>query len=119
MLVDTFLQLMEYFTLAGVCLAGIIFLRIAFKAKNVGSFRLQLSIFMIIWVAAEIPHIVQTLGLIGVGTYDDAGLALHMTSMAAFAVFVGARSFRYFMVKPPTTLAPPANPVPLRGAMDK
>jgi hypothetical protein len=118
MLIDTFTQAMEYFTLAGVCLAGIIFLRIALRAKSIGSFRFQLSVFILVWVAAEIPQIAQTLGLINVGTYDDLGLALHMTSMAAFAIFVGARSFNYFLAKPPL-ISPPANPVGLTGALDK
>ena len=119
MITDILVQFMETFTLAGVCLAGAIFLRIALKAKSIGSFRFQLSIFMLVWVAAEIPHIAQTLGLLSAGTYDDLGLALHMTSMAAFALFVGTRSVNFFMAKSPTAMTPPAKPVPLTGAFEK
>jgi hypothetical protein len=96
---DTLVAIMEMFTLSGILFSGIIFARLAFKAKNIGSFRFQLSIFMLVWVTAEIPHVAETLGWITT-SYDDIGLALHIISMALFAIFIGVRSFQFFNSKP-------------------
>ena len=108
---------MELFTLAGIIVSGGIFTRLAFKAKSIGSFRFQLSLFMLVWVASEVPHVLQTLGLIDATPYDSFGLAAHMTSMAIFAVFVGARSASFFRFKPPA-LPTPITPVLPRGAVE-
>jgi len=110
--------IMELFTLAGIIVSGGIFIRLAFKANSIGSFRFQLSLFMLVWVASEVPHVLQTLGLLDATPYDSFGLAAHMTSMAIFAVFVGARSANFLRVKPPglPTPMPPALPT---GAIEK
>ncbi len=107
---DIIVQTAETFTLIGVLLAFVIFARLAVKAKSAGSFRFQLSIFILIWVAAEIPHIAETIGLISVGSFDDLGLAVHMTSMAAFALFVGLKSYSFLTVKQFPPPLPPVKP---------
>src|SRR5690349_7021180 len=96
----------ETFTLIGILVSGAIFVRLAFKAKSLGSFRFQLSLFMLVWVGAEVPHVLETLGLIVVGSLDSIGLAAHMISMAVFAIFVGARSVNFLRLKPPAQPAP-------------
>ncbi len=101
---DPLVQAMETFTLVGVLVAFLIFTRLAVKAKSLGSFRFQLSIFILIWVVAELPHIAGTLGLISIGGYETFGLAFHMLSMTAFALFVGARSYNLLRMR---TIAPP------------
>src|SRR5712692_157292 len=108
MAIDVLVQIAETFTLVGVLLAFAIFARLALKAKSTGSFRFQLSIFILIWVVAEVPHIAETLGLISVGSFEDFGLAVHMISMAAFALFVGLRSYGFLRMRPLPTLHPPA-----------
>ena len=109
---------MELFTLAGIMVSGVIFARLAIKAKSIGSFRFQLSLFMLVWVVSEVPHVLQTLGLIDATPYDTFGLAAHMTSMAIFAIFVGIRSANFVRVKPLPIAAtkPPALPT---GAIEK
>ena len=115
---DILVQAAETFTLIGVILASAIFARLALKAKSTGSFRFQLSIFILIWAAAEIPHIVETLGLISVGSFDDLGLAVHMTSMAAFALFVGLKSYGFLRMRPIQPM-PAIKPSPrITGAVD-
>ncbi len=118
-MIDIIAQAAETFTFAGVLLAAIIFARLALKAKSIGSFRFQLSIFILIWAAAEIAHIAETLGLVSFAGYDDLGLAVHMTSMATFAIFVGLKSYGFFTAKP---IPPPMSAVKpntrIRGAMD-
>ena len=100
----------ETFTLIGVLLAAAIFARLAIKAKSTGSFRFQLSVFILIWVAAEIPHIAESIGLISVGSFDEFGLALHMTSMAAFAIFVGLKSYGFLTMKQVPSPLPQVKP---------
>ncbi len=116
---DLLVQLMETFTLTGVLISAAIFTRLALKARSIGSFRFQLSIFMLVWVAAEIPHIAETLGLIAVGSFDELGLEVHMMSMAVFALFVGSRSYKFLRVKPLPPLPAPIPPVLPTGALEK
>jgi hypothetical protein len=116
MLDDLIVQAMETFTLVGILVAAGIFLRLGLKARSIGSFRFQLSIFMLAWVAAEIPHVAETLGLVATGSYDDLGLGIHLTSMALFAVFVGLRSYKFLSLKPLPPLPPPGHPVLPTGA---
>jgi hypothetical protein len=90
----------QTYTLICILLASIVFARLALKGKSLGSFRLQLSLFILIWAAAEMPRAASNLGLISTSSYGTMGLFLHMISMAAFAVFVGAKSFKFFQASP-------------------
>lgn len=96
----------EIFTSVMIILSAIVFTRLAFKSKGLGSFQFQLSIFVIIWVIAELPHIGSTLGLIDDTSYATFGITFHFISMAAFAFFVGIRSIQF--LHPHQT--PPSNP---------
>ncbi len=116
---DIIIQVAESFTFIGVVLASLIFARLALKAKSTGSFRFELSIFILIWAAAEIAHIAETLGLVSFGGLDELGLAVHMTSMAAFAVFVGLKSYGFFAAKPnPPPMSAVKPDTRIRGAID-
>jgi apolipoprotein N-acyltransferase len=116
------IDVFEIFSLILILVAFALFARLAIKGKSLGSFRFQLSIFMLIWVLSEIPHIFSTLGLIDTASYSDIGLYLHATSMAVFALFVGWRSIKFLAIHP----TPPAGevsvatkrPEGLRGGMD-
>lgn len=92
---DPVVLMAEIYSFIGIVLAGFIFTRLAVKGQSIGNFRFQLSIFILIWVAAEIPHILDSLGVVDVSSYLTAGLMLHLISMIAFAVFVGSRSLRF------------------------
>ena len=117
---DIIVQAAETFTLVGVLLAAIIFARLALKARSIGTFRFQLSIFILVWVAAEVPHIADSLGLISAGSFDDLGLAVHMISMATFALFVGVRSYAFLRIKPAQPISPitPQQTSGITGAVD-
>jgi hypothetical protein len=112
-------DIFETFNLALILLAFAIFARLAFKGKSLGSFRFQLSIFLLIWALSEIPHIAQTLGLLATTSYDDLGLYLHAAAMVVFGLFVGWRSLKFARIHPapPTgALAVPAvRPEVLKG----
>src|SRR5207245_9028763 len=107
----------EVYSFIGIVFAAFIFTRLAIKAGSIGNFRFQLSIFILIWVAAEIPHVLDSLGLIDVSSYLTIGLMLHLVSMIISAVFVGLRSLRF--LHPPQVARPffpeASLPVPLKG----
>ena len=109
---------MELYTFVVILASAVVFARLALKAKGIGSFRFQLSAFILIWAIAEIVYVGTDLGFVSIGNSDAIGLAFHFVSMAAFAVFVGARSFKFLQVKP---IQPPrpVKPIPLTGALDK
>lgn len=115
---DALLLIAETFTLVGVLAAFVLFARLALKAKSVGSMRFQLSIFILIWAIAEILHVTETLGLSSGSSLDDLGLGVHMVSMAAFAIFLGAKSYNFLRIRPISPLPPPAKPKGITGAMD-
>ncbi len=87
--------IMENFSLVGLVVAFFVFSWLSIRARSLGSFRFQLSIFMLVWISAEVPHIAETLGLVGDLGFGLFGLTLHMVSMFSFALFVGARSYRF------------------------
>jgi hypothetical protein len=94
------IDVFETFSLIMILFAFAIFARLAIKGKNIGSFRFQLSAFMLIWALSEVPHIFSTLGLIDTASYSDIGLYFHATSMGVFALFVGWRSLKFLTVHP-------------------
>ena len=116
------IEAFEIFSSILILVSFAIFARLAIKAKSLGSFRFQLSIFLIIWVLAEIPHIGDTLGLISTAGYSDIGLYLHATSMAVFALFVGWRSLKFITIHPPPSTGavavPTEPPKRLKGWME-
>lgn len=116
---DILTTIMEFYTLFVILASAVVFALLAAKAKSIGSFRFQLSAFILIWAVAEIVYVGGDLGLVTIGNTAYLGLAFHFASMAAFAIFVGARAFRFLQVKPDTPSPKPIKPFPLTGAMEK
>jgi len=111
-IIDTF----ETFNLVLILVAFAIFARLAIRGKSLGNFRFQLSIFLLIWVLSEIPHIAESLGLIVTTGYDDIGLYLHALSMGVFALFVGWRSIKFATLHPtPASTVLPIPKEPAKG----
>ena len=116
---DPLFLIAETFTLVGVLVAFAIFARLALKARSLGSFRFQLSIFILIWAIAEVLHIAESLGLASQGSLDDLGLGIHMVSMAAFAIFLGSKSYGFLRIRPLPPLLPLPKPQGVTGAIDE
>jgi hypothetical protein len=112
---DPIITTFETLNLVLILIAFAIFTRLAFKGKSLGGFRFQLSIFLLIWVISEIPHIGESIGLLAATGYEDTGLYLHAASMAVFAIFVGWRSLTFLSFHP----TPPANTISLPTAPPK
>ncbi|OLE88686.1 MAG: hypothetical protein AUF79_12970 [Crenarchaeota archaeon 13_1_20CM_2_51_8] len=102
----------QTYTLIIILLSSIVFARLALKGKNLGSYRVQLSVFILIWAAAEMPRAATNLGLISASSYGTVGLFLHFISMASFAVFVGAKSFKFFGALPQGASSTPTPSIP-------
>src|SRR5438034_4019487 len=94
------LAIFETFNLVLILVAFAIFIRLAFKGRSLGNFRFQLSLFLLIWVISEIPHIAESLGLIAIAGYEDAGLYLHAFCMVVFALFLCCRSLNFATLHP-------------------
>lgn len=74
----------------------ILFARLAIKSKSVASLQAQLSIFLMIWIAAELLRSFQTLGIINASTsLQLLGLEIHTAAMIAFGGFI---FFRFYHV---------------------
>jgi hypothetical protein len=114
---DPIIVLFETFNLVLIFVAFAIFIRLAFKGKSLGAFRFQLSLFLLIWVISEIPHIAGSLGLLATASYVDVGLYLHAVSMAVFAIFVGWRSLRFLSYHPPALISHVSLPIDPRDCL--
>ena len=113
MAADPTIAIFETFNLLLILIAFAIFARLAFRGKSLGNFRFQLSVFLLIWVISEMPHIGESIGLLSPTGYEDTGLYLHAASMAVFAIFVGWRSLRFLSFHPPapiSTVSLPTSP---------
>jgi hypothetical protein len=70
------------------------FIVLALAARRIRvlrSFQVEAFIFGIILFAAESPHILSTLGLIDVSSFEVTGLALHSVPMVILAGLVAYR----------------------------
>ena len=75
-------------------IALIIFVRLAIKSKSISSLQAQLSIFLIIWIVAELLRALLVIGVIT--TTPDLellGLEIHTVSMVAFGAFILLRFY--------------------------
>jgi hypothetical protein len=69
---------------------------LAFRTKTVRSFQFEMFLFMLILAVAEVPKIVETLGVFAGGPYYDMiGLEIHSVSMVILVAFVALRVYRF------------------------
>ena len=77
-------------------IALLLFLRLGIKAKSIRSVQAELSIFIVIWVVAELLRAMLLLGIIQTNpTIEVLGITIHTLSMIAFGIFVVFRFYRY------------------------
>ncbi|MBI2184918.1 MAG: hypothetical protein HYU39_08180 [Thaumarchaeota archaeon] len=92
MVLDLLAEISRNLTPLGLVIALILFIRLASKAKSLNSLQAELSIFVVIWVAAELPRALLTTGMIKAS--PDAvmiGLLAHTLSMVAFGILIVRR----------------------------
>lgn len=80
----------------GLIIALVLFLRLGIKAKSIRSVQAELSIFIVIWVSAELLRAMLLLGIIRTNaTLEFSGIVIHTMSMIAFGIFMVFRFYRY------------------------
>ena len=95
MMLEMASQLARKLVPLGLVVALVIFASMALKARTLWSFRAQLSIFVLIWIAAELPRSLIVAGLVNFSAdLSLFGLEAHTVSMVAFGVILVYRFFR-------------------------
>ena len=70
----------------------------AISAGTVRSLQFQLSSFLSIWAASEIPRVLGSIGVVDISPIREYGMVVHTVSMIAFATFITYR-FSKFVVR--------------------
>ena len=79
----------------GLVIALVIFAAMALKGKTLRSLRAQLSIFVLVWIAAELPRSLIVSGFIrAIPELTTFGLMGHTISMIVFGVILVYRFYR-------------------------
>jgi hypothetical protein len=80
-----------YVSLLLITVSFIVLALAASRIRVLRSFQVEMFIFAIVLFAAEGPHVLSTLGLINVSSFEVDGLALHSVSMVILAGLVAYR----------------------------
>lgn len=85
----------ETLTLVLVFMVFLVFLGLFLRSKSTHGFQFSLFIFALILFAAEVPHILITLGILPMSDqFETAGLALHTLSMGVLSAAISYRFYR-------------------------
>lgn len=95
MLVDQIAGVLINLVPAGLVVALAFFLRLAMTSKTWRSLQAQLSVFMSVWIVAELVRALVALGLIrGSADLTTIGIVIHTSAMVLFGVFIILRIYR-------------------------
>jgi hypothetical protein len=79
----------------GLIIALGLFGWLAIKGKSLRSLQVELSIFLVIWIVAELLRSLLLLGIIGGSTSLQLfGLEIHTISMVVFGILITIRVYR-------------------------
>jgi hypothetical protein len=81
----------DFVSLVLIITSFIVLALAANRIRVLRSFQVEMFIFGIVLFAAESPHILSTMGLINVSSFEVDGLALHSVSMVILAGLVAYR----------------------------
>jgi len=84
-----------YLVPVSLIIAFILFARLAIVSKSIRSLQAQLSIFIIVWIVAELLRSLLLLNVISASaSLQLLGLEIHTAAMLAFGVFMLSRYYR-------------------------
>ena len=84
-----------YFVPVTLTIAFILFARLAIISKSIRSLQAQLSIFIIVWIVAELLRSLLLLNVISASAFlQTLGLEIHTAAMLAFGVFMLSRYYK-------------------------
>jgi hypothetical protein len=84
-------QVGDFVSLLLITASFIVLALAARRIRVLRSFQVEMFIFGIVLFAAESPHILSSMGLIDVSSFEVDGLALHSVSMVILAGLVAYR----------------------------
>jgi len=87
-------NLYETFSLFGILFSAGLFLWMAIKNPTFKALHFQFALITLVWAAAEVPHVLDTLGIISVNGIDSVAVWVHFLSMLLIGIFVSARSLK-------------------------
>jgi hypothetical protein len=94
-MIESIVTLGETISLISVSLAFVILTWLALKIRTVRSFEFQVFIFSFVLFVAEVPRILQSLGLIELNSVQTVGLIVHASSMILLSAFLAQRIYSF------------------------
>jgi hypothetical protein len=70
-----------------------IFVWLTARSRNIKSFQFQISVFILIWVIAEIIDLLGEEGVIELFSTSDIGMYVHVLAMAMFSAMIWIRFY--------------------------
>ena len=86
----------ELLSLVLIVISFLIVAFLAYRTKTVRSFQFEMFVVLLVITVAEVPKIMNSLGLIDVSGIQDFGLEAHTLSMIFLSAFIALRAARYF-----------------------
>ncbi|MDQ3885203.1 MAG: hypothetical protein M3239_07135 [Thermoproteota archaeon] len=70
-----------------------IFVWLTARSRNIKSFQFQISVFILIWIIAEIIDLLGEEGFIELFSTSDIGMYVHVLAMAMFSAMIWIRFY--------------------------
>ena len=70
-----------------------IFVWLTARSRNIKSFQFQISVFILIWIIAEIIDLLGEEGVIELFSTSDIGMYVHVLAMAMFSAMIWIRFY--------------------------
>jgi bacteriorhodopsin len=80
-------------TLVLLLIALGIFAWLATRSRNIKSFQFQISIFILIWITAEIVDLLGEEGVVELFSTSEIGVYVHVLAMAMFSAMLWIRFY--------------------------
>ena len=81
----------ELVSLVLIAVSFVVITYLAAKTRNRRTFQFEMFLFAVVLVAAEVPRVIYSLGVIDLDALSTVGLGIHSVSMVIIAGFVALR----------------------------
>jgi bacteriorhodopsin len=93
MIEDTAFSSFGSLTLILLVIALGIFVWLTARSRNIKSFQFQISVFILIWITAEIIDLLGEEGVIQLFSTSEIGMYVHVLAMAMFSAMIWIRFY--------------------------
>ena len=94
--IDIFTTGPEFLSLALILASLLIVAFLAYRSKTTKSFQFQMFVVLLVIAAAEVPHMLMSVGLLDLSYIEDFGLFVHTASMIFLVGFISFRVSRLY-----------------------